>query len=204
MVVFAAALFIILLLLLFFGRDHLAGIELPKLDLLWLPILALGLQLPVFLHVFDRYGLRLGMFLLSQGMLLIFVWRNRHLRFIQILALGFLLNLLPMVANGGYMPVTPEALAAMHPGTVVADWPAGTPRMRGVALKQSETWFWPLSDIFVLGPLFPPPASWAVAFSIGDLILILGFAWAFISAMQSRRLYLPSFQLDPQQSQRGE
>ncbi|MBI3942754.1 MAG: DUF5317 family protein [Chloroflexi bacterium] len=204
MVLFAAALFIILLLLLFFRRDHLAGLELPKLDLLWLPVLAFGLQLPVFLYVFDRYGLRLGMLLLSQGMLLIFVWRNRHLRFVQILALGLLLNLLPMVANGGYMPVTPEALATMHPGTVSADWPSGTQRMRGVALNESETWFWTLSDIFVLGPFYLPPAPWAIAFSIGDVILILGFTWAFFSALQSRKLPMPAFQLDPQQSQRGE
>ena len=124
MLFFAAALFIILLLLLFWGRGRLAELELPKLDLLWLPVLALVVQFPVFLYFFDRYGLRLGMLLLSQGMLLIFLWLNRHLQFIQILAIGFLLNLLPMVANGGYMPVTPQALATMHPGTVAADWPS--------------------------------------------------------------------------------
>ena len=76
--------------------------------------------------------------------------------------------------------------------------------MRGIVLNQSETWLWPLSDVFVWGPFPLPPAPWAIAFSIGDLILILGFAWAFFSTLQSHRLPAPFFQLDPQQSQRGD
>jgi hypothetical protein len=65
------------------------------------------------------------LFLLSHLFLLVFVWRNRQMRGIQIVGLGVICNLLVIVANGGFMPVTPETLLQINPGSTLEQWPAG-------------------------------------------------------------------------------
>ena len=46
----------------------------------------------------------------SHVLLLVVIWRNRHLGGVKLLGLGLLLNFLVMVMNGGFMPITPETL----------------------------------------------------------------------------------------------
>jgi len=99
-------------------------------------------------------------------------WANRHLRGVILLGCGLCLNLLVMVANGGLMPITPEALRALgHERAVVVVEPgAKVDDSKDVVLPREKTRLWFLSDIFVLSRPFPLPS----AFSIGDVIIAAG------------------------------
>ena len=74
---------------------------------LWLAGLALVLQWPLLQTKggsVQSVQAQQVLFLLSLLMLLIFVWRNRQLKGIQIVGLGVICNLLVILVNGGWMP----------------------------------------------------------------------------------------------------
>jgi hypothetical protein len=111
-----------------------------------------------------------------------------------VLAVGYLLNLLPILANGGYMPITPETMSQMHPYTSVEQWSSGLLRVgsKDIVLRAAEAPFWFLGDVFVLAPPFPLPT----AFSPGDVAIIIGFGWAvhqFTAQRQAGHLPLKLF-----------
>jgi hypothetical protein len=82
-----------------------------------------------------------------------------------------MLNLLAIVANGGFMPVSPDTLARLHPGTSPDQWETGHHSYsKGITLARPETLLWQLSDTFVIPPPFPFPA----AFSLGDVFIAGG------------------------------
>jgi len=113
------------------------------------------------------------MVLIGAGVVvLMVVWANRHLRGIVLLGFGLLLNLTVMVANGGLMPISPEALRAVgHERAVAAVEPgAKVDDSKDVVLSRAETRLWFLSDIFVLPRPFPLPS----VFSVGDVVVALG------------------------------
>ncbi len=111
----------------------------------------------------------------SYGLLLWAVWANRRLPGIPLVVAGMLANLVVMAANGGWMPITPEALGRLNDlnrvvqiGHTAKVWGA-----KNVMLARAETRLWWLSDIFVLSSPFPVPA----VFSIGDVVIALGGFW---------------------------
>lgn len=145
----------------------------PNLRWLMLPILGLGLQF--FALRWTSGWERFVPFILSQMLLLIFFvanWKHRPLR---LLATGVLLNLIAIVSNGGYMPITPQAMSALHPGTAPSQWMAGFthPGSKDRVLPAAESMFWFLGDVFVLRRPFPLPT----AFSLGDVAIVIGFGW---------------------------
>ncbi len=147
---------------------------LPSLRLALLPVLGLGLQ---FLALRSAGGWeRLTLFALSQVLLLLFFAVNFQSAPLRLLALGFALNLLPMVANCGYMPITPEAVAQLYPQMHVEQLRDAIVRVgsKDVILPAAQAPFWFLGDVFVLGSPFPLPT----AFSLGDIIILIGFGWA--------------------------
>jgi hypothetical protein len=85
---------------------------------------------------------------------------------------GLALNLAVMTANGGLMPITPQALA--QAGYVAS--PDVVPlrvklnATKDVALPQEETLLWPLSDIFVVPRGLPIKG----VFSLGDVLIAIG------------------------------
>ena len=100
--------------------------------------------------------------------------RNLAIPGVAIIALGAASNLVAIVANGGYMPADPGALAiigGIEPGysnsSVVAD-----PGAR------------PLTDIFAI-PAWVPFAN---VFSIGDVLIGIGVAVTIAVAMRARPL----------------
>jgi hypothetical protein len=103
---------------------------------------------------------------------LAFVWYNRQLTGVLIVGVGLLCNLLVIALNGGFMPVTPETLARINPGTLVGAWPEGIHYgySKDVIRTREATRLWALSDVLVLAPPFPRPT----AFSIGDLVIATG------------------------------
>jgi len=93
---------------------------------------------------------------------------------IRVLGLGFALNLLAVLPQYGYMPITVEAYQAsgqVRPGDDLSDgvklW-----RAKDIVLSRERTLFWPLTDtISVREPTFLRGV-----YSIGDLIVATGVA----------------------------
>jgi hypothetical protein len=141
----------------------------------WLALLALALQIPLLRAPFgplEQVGVQKAFFLLSHLLLLVFVWRNRELAGIRIVGLGVLFNLLVILANGGFMPITPETLVRINPGSTLNQWPTYTHygHSKDAILLRQDTILWMLSDILVL----PSPFPWPTAFSLGDLLIAVG------------------------------
>lgn len=118
---------------------------------------------------------RLMLFALSQVLLLVFLFVNWRSRSLRLLILGYALNVLPILFNGGYMPITPEAMSSLHTGTPPSEWTVGLVRAgsKDIVRASAQAPFWFLGDIFVLSRPFPLPT----AFSVGDLLILLGFGW---------------------------
>ncbi|MBI5033335.1 MAG: DUF5317 domain-containing protein [Chloroflexi bacterium] len=145
----------------------------PNLRWLMLPILGLGLQF-IALRWTNGWE-RFVPFTLSQMLLLIFFvanWKHRPLR---LLATGVLLNLIAIVSNSGYMPITPQAMIAIHPDHEASQWIAGFTHTgsKDMVLPTAQSTFWFLGDVFVLRRPFPLPT----AFSLGDVAIVIGFGW---------------------------
>jgi Family of unknown function (DUF5317) len=102
--------------------------------------------------------------LASYALAATFIARNLRIPGVWMVALGGLLNVVVIAANGGVMPAAPEALAA-----------AGMPLAReafanSTALAEPVLWW--LGDVFAI----PHPLPVANVFSVGDVILCLGGA----------------------------
>lgn len=140
----------------------------------WLAGLALAIQIVTVYGVTgDRYlYLQQGALVVSSLLLLPIVWRNHRFPGLALIGLGLALNLAVMVANGGFMPITPEAVARIeHEHLIVQlDGVARMSGSKGIVLPREETVLWALSDIFVI----PPPFPVASAFSLGDVLVAVG------------------------------
>ncbi len=162
--------------------------RLVALPLRWpaLPLVALAVQLVVmhFPQPFGRsFDLHAVVLLLSYLALLLAVWLNRRIPGLALLGLGLLLNLVVMAANGGYMPIAPEAMERIGHGD--ADTILPSSRVSGskdIALPREQTRLWFLSDIFVL----PLPFPFSAAFSVGDVFIAAGAFWAVQRALVGR------------------
>ncbi len=154
------------------GRlDRLAGL---RFRWGWLAIVGLLAQVVLFSEaaagVMDE---RLGaiLYVASTAAVLIAVLVNLRIPGLAVVAVGAIANLAAVVANGGVMPTTHEALAtaglADRPGfsnsAVLAD-----PRLA------------PLTDIFAL-PAWVPLAN---VFSIGDVLIGVGIAAVLAMGMK--------------------
>lgn len=165
---------------------HLSRLAELPLRHAWLVLAAVALQYPLVYNLVGA-GTVLGvplaglMMIGSYVLLLVVVYTNRRLPGMPIVALGVLSNLLVIALNGGWMPITPEAVARLGHTSRVADagqvakvWGA-----KDVVLTRAETRLWWLSDVFVLTAPFPVPA----AFSIGDLLVAAGIFWLLQQAL---------------------
>lgn len=131
-------------------------------------IFALTLQLlAIFAPLGDDVPRR-ALLLLSYIVLIGFVFLNLRRIGMAIIGIGLLLNFLPIVANGGLMPVTPETLARgdfpedVRPG----DWVPGS---KDVLLEEEDVRLWEFGDRFVLDA-FPG----TIAYSAGDIFVAVG------------------------------
>ena len=140
----------------------------------WLAGLALAIQIvAVYWATGDRYlYLQRGALVVSSLLLLPMVWRNRRSPGLALIGLGLVLNLAVMVANGGFMPITSEAVARIEHQHLIVRLD-GVERMsgsKGIVLPREETVLWVLSDIFII----PPPFPVASAVSLGDVLVVVG------------------------------
>ncbi len=142
----------------------------------WLAPLAFLMQAYLIFFPADRAGGLLSarslLLMASHILLLAVVWRNRHLGGVKLIGLGLLLNFLVMVVNGGFMPITPEALVQIGYDGNASQLETGyiVGRTKNVVVEPGEAALWFLSDLMVIPRPFPIPT----ALSVGDLLIVAG------------------------------
>jgi hypothetical protein len=146
----------------------------PGLRHLWLAPLALlpqfiGLYLP---RIPDQ--LASAALLASQLLLLVFALLNRRIAGMNFLAAGLVCNLAVMAANGGFMPISPQAAALLAGEGALQDVPLGSRfGEKDILLLPQDTRLEPLADRF----LTPAWSAYRAAFSLGDALLAAGAFW---------------------------
>lgn len=150
----------------------------PKLKYSWLAIVAF---LPQFVVTyFERIQalvpdqLAALAIISSQVLLFLFAWFNRYLPGMLVLIIGLVLNLTVMMANGGFMPISPktaeqvvgkERISSIEPGNRIG--------YKDILLSSHETRLELLADRFLPPDGFP----YQVAFSLGDIFIAVGAFW---------------------------
>jgi hypothetical protein len=152
---------------------HLDGLLDLRFRWAWLAIGGLLVQVVLFTEIGDQLAGELGpaIYVGSTIAVLLALLRNVRLPGLAIASVGSFLNLAAILANGGYMPADPEALATAgfsgpgdHTNSVVLARPA----------------LQPLTDVFAI----PAGVPLANVFSIGDVLIAVGIAWAIAAAMR--------------------
>jgi len=151
--------------------------RLGDLRLAWAPLVALGLAGQLLLFS-TPLGDALGpaapiLYVASDLAVLAAVWRNIAIPGLPLVLIGGASNLVAIVVNGGFMPVSPDALRAM--GRVPREGYSNSRLVDGVVLG-------PLTDLFAM-PAWVPVAN---VFSIGDVLIGVGAAMAIVAAMHGR------------------
>jgi len=108
-----------------------------------------------------------------------FVWLNRRVSGLPIVALGGVLNAVTIAVNGGTLPASRSALATAGIHPVAGDF-----NNSGVLAHPHLAW---------LGDVIPVPASVPMAnvFSVGDLLILLGLAYGLHHLCGSRLVRSP-------------
>jgi hypothetical protein len=143
----------------------------------WAPLIAIGMGAQLLLFstpIGDALGpLAPIAYVASSLAVLAAVWRNVAIPGLPLVLVGGVANLVAICANGGYMPVSPDALAAL--GREARDGYSNSRQLDGVVLG-------PLTDLFAM-PAWIPMAN---IFSIGDVLIGVGAAMAIVAAMHGR------------------
>src|SRR5262249_41817666 len=90
---------------------------------------------------------------------------------IPLVVVGAASNLIAILANGGYMPADPAALAAV--GHTLGEGYSNSAVLQHVELQ-------PLTDIFALPHWLP----FTNVFSVGDVLIGVGGAWLVVATMR--------------------
>jgi len=144
----------------------------------WVILIAIILQIPLLRAPAVLPGqirIQQALLLISYMLLLLFFWLNRHLAAVWLIAAGILANLVVILLNGGLMPVTPQTLVKINPGSTVDEWQTGLHYLgsKDVVQTADRTRAGFLSDRFTVKPPFPLP----FAFSLGDIFIAAGIVW---------------------------
>lgn len=140
----------------------------------WKPVILGGLLLQLVLFT-DAVAALIGtlgppLYVGSTIAVLVAVLRNARLPGLAVVFLGGLSNLAAILANGGYMPASEEAMASL--GKAAPEVYSNSAILTAPALE-------PLTDIFALPRWLP----FANVFSIGDVLIAIGVAWAIVALM---------------------
>lgn len=145
------------------------------LRLRWSALMVAGLLVQIVLFsdvVAERVG-ALGppIYVGSTAAVLVAVVRNLSIPGLPIVVAGAASNLAAILANGGFMPASPSALASLgiSPGAIYSN-----------SAVVPDPALWPLTDIFAL-PRWVPFAN---VFSVGDVLIGIGVAVTIVVAMR--------------------
>jgi len=151
---------------------------LAAVDFRW-PWLAIGgflVQLVLFSDAVRGGVGALGppLYVASTVAVLIAVIRNIRIPGMALVAIGAGCNLAAIVANGGYMPASEGAFAALGRGL--------NPGYTNSAIVDDPA-LAPLTDVFAL----PSAVPFANVFSVGDVLIAIGVVIVIVAAMRSAR-----------------
>ncbi len=170
----------------FYARWQKRSWSIPSFRYVWLIFLAFLPQFFAFYLPATRiwYPDSLAAFSLvgSQILILIFCWLNRQMAGIWILAFGTALNLLVIVANGGFMPISPGTAGHLVSQDTLQTIQEGGRFGYGkdiLLLPENTSLVW-LSDRFLL----PGWCPYQVAFSGGDVFIAAGAFWLMLTQGQ--------------------
>ncbi len=149
----------------------------PELKYAWLVLVFIIPQwlvfaLPISRDLFSK-PLAASCLVLSQVGLLLFSLLNRHLTGMWIFSAGLILNLLVIISNGGFMPVSTLTLSHLIPATTLASLTVGeriSLNSKDILLAPNAIKFSWLADQFISPSWFP----WRFIYSIGDVLIALG------------------------------
>jgi hypothetical protein len=160
----------------FLGGGRLAAIG--DLRFRWAPLVVAGFLAQVVLFsdaVAERAGdLGPALYVGSTLLVVVAVLRNAAIPGIPLVALGAASNLAAIMTNGGFMPASPAAMAALG---------KDAPTIYSNSSVVAQPALAPLTDIFALPPWLP----FSNIFSIGDVILAVGVVVAIATAMRLGR-----------------
>jgi hypothetical protein len=150
---------------------------LGALQVRWAPLAVLGLLFQVALFT-DAIAARVGdlgpvLYVGSTVLVLSAIARNARLPGMPVVVAGGLSNLAAILANGGYMPASADALAALG---------KHVPTLYSNSAVVPQPALAPLTDIFAL-PAWLPGAN---VFSVGDVLVGGGIAVVIVLAMRRR------------------
>ena len=153
--------------------------NLERVRFAWWQLALVGLLVQLVLFA-DPIQARIGaagppIYVASTLAVLAALLRNVRYPGLAVLAVGAVLNLVPIIANGGYMPSSPEVWQEL----------TGSPTLpvehySNVVLIGPTTAFPFLGDIFT----FPRPLPMATAFSLGDAVIAVGAVIFLVHAMR--------------------
>jgi Family of unknown function (DUF5317) len=161
-----------------------------RLRRVWAIFLGLGLEIAAIDLPGLSEGMRAALMVAAYPVLAVFLVANWRLPGMPVVALGGALNLLTIVVNGGVMPASPAALAG-------AGLDPAAPGFQNSTLVDDPR-------LAFLGDVFYIPAAWPLSnvFSIGDVLIALGVAWAVHGICGSR--LVPSRARSESESRPGE
>ena len=155
------------------ARGRVAG--LANLQFRWAPLVLLGFAAQLLLFS-DAVAARVGdlgppLYVASTAAVVVAVVRNARIPGMIIVAAGAVCNLAAIVANGGYMPTTAEAMDQLG---------------RSAATLYSNSAIMPTAALALLTDLFAMPRwmPFANVYSIGDVLIAVGVAVTVVSAMR--------------------
>jgi hypothetical protein len=162
-------------------RGRIGNLSTVKVKLWPIALVGLAFQLllfsPPLAAVVGKWGPSL--YVVSTTLVLMALVVNIRQPGFALITLGALANFVVIVANGGQMPASPDAFAALNGLPVVP-----TTDFSNSVIAGPDTTFFFLGDIFVL----PRPLPLANVFSIGDVLIGVGGAWFIVAAMHGRGL----------------
>jgi len=128
------------------------------------------LQAVVVIYAPGQTILQMVILTSSQIALIFLFLLNHHVPGAKLFAVGIALNVLVMVANGGWMPVTPETYHFVHPDRPIVEQTKPS-SSKNIILPRSETNLWILSDMIRV------TLPWhRTAVSMGDVLLVMAVA----------------------------
>ena len=140
--------------------------SLGSVRLRWVPLALIGLATQVVLFT-EPFASAVGdaapaVYVASSLAVLAVVLRNLDIPWVWLIAVGAGCNLAAIVANGGWMPADPRALASV----------GGAPSGPSNSIVVPDPALAPLTDLFALPAWLP----FANVFSIGDVLMAIGIA----------------------------